>query len=203
MRGRAESRVFFLMVAAAVLLSGMSGRTASSRGERAKQERVLTAAANTFRKNFHVAEPVPLVIAIANAGPEPVYVSSFDRQTELPRIKVRDAEGKTVRGDPIPTPSKPPGDHYMEKEGKRVLMQPLWKLEGGGGVVIVIPDALKRYHKHVTTGTYTLHPAVGASRYRTDSIVRREGLRYEYWAEAAALISQRTLEANVIKITIE
>jgi len=91
----------------------------------------------------------------------------------------------------------------MEKEGKRILMEPLWKLEGGCGVVAVFPDALELYHKHLARGRYTVHPVVSASRYRDDSIVRREGLAYEYWAEAAALVSQHTLEANVIEITIE
>jgi len=187
---------------AAVLAAGVAG-TAPSREEGSREGPILIAAANTFKKSFRMGEPVPLAIAIANAGTEPAYVTAFGRGWGVFCPELRDEKGERVMTMSIPTPPEPPPDHFVKRNGKWVGMSPLWKLEGGDGVVVVFPDALEFYHKHLPKGAYTIHPAVDASSYRKESIVRREGLAYEYWAEAAALVSQHTLEANVIEITIE
>ena len=163
---------------------------------------LVAVAINVFSPSAGPKEAVALVVAVASSGKEPVHVPKIDARTIT--IELYDAKGRWVAGDPVATPPLPRVDPYIIKQGKRVLTSPVWKLEAGSGAVVVVPDALKRYHKHIGKGIYTIRVRVASGIYDPNSIIRRQETKHKLWADTRTRpTGPRQLKANEIRIRIE
>ena len=195
------SRTRAVLLGLTVLLVALPGARGSGEQSLPDAGSIIAVACNTFEKVHQAGAPLPMLMAIANRSDRPVFVPKFDH----PSIKVHDAEGRAVMGDPLLTPPPPPGDWYMQRGDKQVLMTPVWRLESGGGVVVVVPNALKCYSKSLAKGTYYLSLNVHSlAVYQEDEVVRREEMPDKEWVEAGpAENRQMSVNTNSVEITIE
>jgi len=195
--GRAAARV---SLCACGLLLGLTALADPKEPLPEGGETRVAAAANVFSSTAGAKEAVPLIVAIASSGKAPVHVPKID----APWVELYDANGRRVMGDPVPTPPQPPGTWYMRKQGKLVLTTPVWRIDPGSGAVLVVPDALERYHKHIGKGIYTIRVRVGSGIYDPSSIIKREDVEHKLWVEASTRpTGPRGLTANEIQIRIK
>lgn len=161
----------------------------------------VTVAINTFKSSFAKGEAVPCAFAIMNCGTSTVYVATMVR----PMIRLVDGNGRAVPTGPLPEPPPPPPSHYMERNGKRVLMQPVWELPPGGGKTLVVPDALRHHRDNVSSGEYTFHcPIDWLSSYSEEQIVIRPNLKERLWVEAGAVVERvQGFPSNRVTIRIK
>lgn len=157
-------------------------------------------AINVAHEQCRRTEPLPLAVAVANASTGTVYVSTIER----PFVEVKNAAGEVIDGAPIDEPLEPPADHYMNVDGKEVLMQPVWRLESRRGVVVVLPDAFERYHGHLSKGRYSL---TLRARYITvhdeHRLVRRPGLAHECWVKAGGPTRRLPVSWNTVTVEVD
>ena len=188
------------------VLAGMAALMLSAavwgekRQEARPQAHSLLAAANTFKKTFAPGEAVPLAVALANSRDKSVFVPVVFP----PNVELFDGRGNRVMGDPIARPPSPPPGWVIMRNGKRVMTTPVWELPAKSGRVTVVDDALKRYHKHIGKGIYTIRVRVGSGIYDPNSIIRRQGVKHKLWVETRTRpTGPRQLKANEIRIRIE
>ena len=198
LRTRTVPQAALLAGAAFLMLTAAVG--AQKRQEPPPQAQPLLAAANTFKNTFAPGEAVCLAVALANPRDESVFVPvAFP-----PTIELLDGKGNRVMGDPIREPPPPPPGWAIVRNGKRVAIVPVWELPAKSGRVMVIDDALKRYHKHIGKGVYTIRVRVGSGMYDPNSIIKREDAKYRLWVEASTRTpAPREVRANEIRIRIE
>ena len=169
--------------------------------EQTPREPTLTVAINTFKSTFVKDEAVPCAFVIVNRGTNTVYVAAISE----PMVQLVDSSGREVPTGPLPTPPPPPPSHYMDRNGKRVLMQPVWELPPGGGRALVVSDALQHHHVNLSAGEYAFHSPIDClPSYGAKHIVRRSGLNERLWVEAGPVVDKaQVFPSNRVTIRIK
>jgi len=152
---------------------------------------------HTDREVFQCGEAVPLNLKVTNNDETTIWFVMAD-----PYIEVTDTSGERIRA-PIPDPTKTaPSHYYMERNGKRVYTVPVLRIDGGQTVSEIIPDALKYYHRYVSTGIYHLKATRILGFYNETEVFRRVDYPKEFWVEPTGDLRQVKLVSNSIKIKI-
>ena len=197
-----KSRRCFLGILACGFSISYSLGDVSAESERAQSEPNVTVAARVVKAIYEPNEPVPLVVAIANHGSEPVYLFTDSPDIFGTSAGVIDANGVRVAGDPLLTPPPPPPHHYIERDGKRIYVMPVSKIEGPGVILALTPDALSRHHKHLSEGTYYLNPGAVEIIHKVSDLIFREEVPHKLWIDPSSPITKRIYKANTVKIEI-
>lgn len=114
---------------------------------------------------------LPVVVTVANLTDKKMYVAKIEEFY----VVLRDSNGRVVMGDPIPDPPPAPEDRYVNEDGRRVLIDPLWELEGLEGIARVLTDALRRYHKNLKKGVYTVSLNIDSMHtYSAKDVIRKD-----------------------------
>lgn len=146
---------------------------------------------------YYMDEPVELTYALENSGAEAVYVDLTE-----PRVEVIDASGATIHA-PTPDPNTPvPAHYYVDRGGQRVLTVPVRRIARSGVSRGTIPDALKGYREHLSTGRYSLRATVTLGLYRAELLIPRSDYPDQLWAKATGGLPQLKLESNLIDIQV-
>ena len=152
---------------------------------------------HTDRQMFQCGEAVPLTLKITSDGETTIWFGMGE-----PYIELTSASGELI-SVPMPDPNAPlPGHYYMERNGKRVYTMPVLRIEGGQTVSETIPDALKRYHRYISTGVYHLKAKVILGFYKETDVFRRPDFPDELRVETQGGLPQLELVSNLIKIEI-
>jgi len=194
-------RMFFVIIAFN-LLSAVSLGELSKQEVRTRYEGTITVATRALKDLYEPNEPVPLVVAIANHNSEPVYLFTDSPDIFGTSAGVIDANGVRVAGDPLLTPPPPPPHHYIERDGKRIYVMPVSKIEGPGVILALTPDALSRHHKHLSEGTYYLNPGAVEIIHKVSDLIFREEVPHKLWIDPSSPITKRIYKANTVKIEI-
>lgn len=117
-------RWFFLVMTSSLLIAAGSS-AAPNEDIHAKYEASVSLAARVLKDVYQPNEPVPLVIAIANHGSEPVYLFAETLDISGTSAGVTDANGLRVTGDLVPTPPPSPPHYHMETDGKQIYVVPV------------------------------------------------------------------------------
>jgi hypothetical protein len=129
------------------------------------------------------ARPLLVLVSFANLGDSPLYVTRMDN----PNLQLVDEGGNPVGGKVLEDPRAPSKEWYMMKEGKSVLMRPVWRLDPKAGIVRVVPDALAGYPTPLPLGRYQLRlPMKALKAFSEKQVVRRTDVKHELWVEADA-----------------
>lgn len=170
---------------------------------RAKYEKNITVTARALKGVYDPNEPVPLMLAIANHGSEPVYLSTDQPEIFDGYVRVRDSDGAEIMGEPIPTPPPPPIHYYMVKGGNRIFTVPLSKIDGAGVMISLMADALKIYHNHISPGIYELDPGVIEIIHEVGPLIVREDVPHRLWVEPQSPMVRVRHKLNTIKVEIQ
>lgn len=197
-----KARKWFFVILACGLLTTVSFGDISKERTQAEYQKSLTITVKALKDVYEPGEPVPLVVAIANHGSEPVYISLPGPYVIDPYIEVKDANGVRIMGDPVPTPPPSPPHYYMEKEGKRIYVVPVFKIGGPEVILELIPDAIERYHKHLSEGNYYITAIATEAPYDKSSLIFRQDFPNQLWVEPQPGVLQLELQSNTVKIQI-
>ncbi len=184
-----------------VLTENFSRERCNLRESKGKSvETKVAMAINTFKSEFRKGEPVKLAVALANSGTETLYVPAM----EALGITLVNTQGKEVPVGPIPDPPPPPPEHYVEQDGERVLMEPVWALAPGEGKVFIVPDVLKYYHVKMIEGKYAFHfPFTYLPARREKDVVVRDGLYERLWVPAGPVKDKVQISpSNRVEVSI-
>jgi len=150
------------------------------------------------KKTYAPGEPVVLNLSIANSGPKPVYIVRRE-----PFITVHDANGTAIRGDPIPDPNALfPGSDFLRRDGKLIYIERVSEIPAAGVLLDVVPDALKRYHRWLSEGEYSLIARTTKRLYERGDLFARKEYPGQWWVEPKGGLPQIQLESNPVKIEI-
>ena len=163
----------------------------------AQSQKRLSISIKALKDVYKPGEPVPLVLAIANHGGEAIYIHKLN-----PYIEIKDTNSVRIMGDPVPTPPPSPPHYYMEKEGKRIYVVPVFKIGGPEVILELIPDAIERYHKHLSEGNYYLRANATKAVYHESSLIFRQDFPNQLWVEPQPGVLQLELQSNTVKIQI-
>jgi hypothetical protein len=172
-------------VVAPILLSGILVAWASAGSP--KQENAITIAARASKTVYGPNEPVPIVIGISNHGTAPVYTTQNESDFLCSGCYVYDANGKEVplpRDYRIQRPPPPPPSHYMQRDGKTVVVQPVYEIRGHGEMVAIMEDVMSVYHGHLPDGTYSLGFDEVLIVEDANALIVREGVGPRLWVES-------------------
>ncbi len=165
-------------------------------------ENTVAVAVRTLKDVYEVGEAAPLFVAIANHSAKPVYSFYTESDFRDGFCTVRDANGARVSGDPIPTPLPPPPYYYMQQDGKMVLTVPLYEIPAHGVRILLIADALRLHHGHISEGTYFLSLGDVEILHDVKSVIIRDGLPYRLWVEPSSPVTRQRHKVNDVKIEI-
>jgi hypothetical protein len=176
-----------LQVSLCVLLITSNPMYASNKELREQYKESVTIAPKILKTIYEPNEPFPLIIGIANHNKKPIYLSIEEPNEFAPSISIKDANSLDIMGDPFPDPPpEAPGDYYMVKDGKRVFVTPIYKIDGPGICLLQVPDALKRFHKHLSEGTYYLDPIIVEVIHDVNEIIERKDVPHKLWIIASS-----------------
>jgi hypothetical protein len=142
----------------------------------------VTISFRVLKDIYEPNEPVPLIVAIANHRPEPIYV--YGRDPELldrRRAWVTDANGVDMPYDPPREQLSLPSDHYMKIEGKRVQVAPISRIEPLDVAVCWMADGLEYYHGHLPEGNYFLEMKNFLIVHEIDNLITRNDTNHRLW----------------------
>ena len=163
----------------------------------------ISITARTSKEAYVVGEPIALEVAIANHDTEPVYSFLSESDFRGGFSMVKDANGTTVSGDAPPEPNMPFAPYYyMEKDGKKILTVPVYRIDGNSVMTRVIDDALKLHHKYLAEGTYYLSIGDLEIARGLTSVIVREGLPYKLWVDPTCEMIRKRYPVNDVKVHI-
>jgi hypothetical protein len=200
---RKSKRYFLFILACGFLISCILGDV-SGNSERDKSEPNITVAARVVKDVYEPNEPVPLVVAIANHSSEPVYLFTDRPDIFGTSAGVIDANGVRVMGDPVSTPPvmSSSSDSYMKKDGKRIYVVPVSKIEGPAVILALTPDALRLHHGHLAEGVYYLRPGAVEIIHKVSDLIIREDVPHRLWIDPRSPITKQLYKGNTVKIEI-
>lgn len=169
---------------------------------RTNYEKSVTSIAKTLKTIYEPGEPVPIVLAISNHSSRPIYTFQGESDFLGGFSLVFDTNGVRIMGDPIPTPPPPPLHYYMEKDGKRIYVVPVYKIDGPGVMVAVIADALRIHHKHLSEGTFYLDLGDIEIIHKVSDLIVREDVPHKLWIDPRSPITRIRHKLNPVKIQI-
>jgi hypothetical protein len=163
--------------------------TNGSAEEEASQDNAggITIVAKAAKKSFRAGEPIIIGVALANFGDQSVYVPVSESQIFEPYFWIKDANGLVIGGGVIEDPNRTiHEDHYVEREGKRVLMVPVLEIKEQGVLLTFIPNALQGYGQKLAPGRYYLESFGFPMIFEPRSLMSRADHLNRLWAEAAS-----------------
>ena len=190
----------FLVIGYGIPVS-VSFPASDQQGGNESQEKV-TITMRPLKDIYEVGETVQLVLAIVNHSEAPIYSFLTESDFHVGFCEVMDANGARVAGDAIPTPVPPPPYYYMQKDGKRVYTVPVHKIDGHGVWMVVMKDALRRYHGRISPGTYFLSVGDIELLQEVGEVIVREGLPERLWVDPQSQMSRMRCPVKDVKIEI-
>ena len=171
--------------------------------EQGNQDRELQIGLSaTITKNvYDINEPVLLAYAISNYSDMPLYIT--EPRTSMLRVQIKDADGRIVTSEAIPSPRMPSSRNIVMINGKRKYVRPVVKIDGWDTLIATIPDVIERHRAFMQPGVYKLTPTFSKSVYGEDSVFRREGFPGKLWVDPGNREMVQTIIVEAAPITFE
>jgi len=161
----------------------------------------VTLAMNTFQTEFKKEESVQVGVALINSGENPVYVPALNRCW----VTLKNDQGQEVRRGDLPEPPSPPPHYYMEIDGKKTLLEPVWKLKPGDGKIFVDDDVLRYYKDSISLGYYSFAwESASMLMFDEKNLLFREDTDEKLWVQVKSPKERIMIQpSNSVRIKIQ
>lgn len=186
-----------------LLLSASAGAAEAAEQVPGQYENSVTVTARVAKTVYEPGELVGVTITITNHSDNPVYIFRSKSDFFKGSCMLRDANGTTVQGDPGDTPPPPPVDWYIEREGKRIFVVPVYIIEGHGVMEAFVEDALHRHRDYISEGEFTLDFGALEVIHEIEELIVREDKAHRLWVQPSSpMVKMRHKCNNTITIEI-
>ena len=186
----------------ALLLAASARAAEVAEQGHAQYENSVTVTARVAKRVYEPGELVGVTITIANHSDNPVYIFHSESDFLKSSCFLTDANGATVRGDPVDTPRLAPPSHFMQKDGKRIYVLPVYVIKGHGVMEAFVEDALHRHRNYIWEGTFTLDFGAYEVIHEIEELIVREDKAHRLWVQPNSPMVKLRHKCNQIKIEI-
>ena len=170
-------------------------------GPAEKEEGTVSIAFKAVKSSYKLGEPVNIAVAVANFTDKPVYLPVRENEIFFSDFDVKDINGVRITGRIVGDPNTmPPQHYYMNRDGKKILMSPVFEIPSKGLFLSIIPDVLKGYYQKLKSGQYYIEPFSAGVMQEAPEVTFRPDFPEWLWVETfdiTMLIKHDPIEINI------